>query len=291
MRPLEVETMRIRCHDCGHSEEVNVGLFVKILGAATAGFGFWAWVTFFFAGTGFALPICIAIVTGGAAMLTFKDEIVDWIINRGYPCEQCASQRWSAVSAEVEEEIKTQKIVIARLEKEAEDLRRDAAQKEREVFEAIKADHSSFSIDDVQELLDQDESQRVMIQVLQRDNAELAKQVESLREASAKVVRNIEKTLSACYPSLTFTGAALKRIVRLSESERLKIEVQFGYLQHNPQKAKFRDNIAGTDIKEIEFGDGGRFYVLKEGAQFRVVCVGNKNSQQSDIAKLRRSYA
>lgn len=37
----------------------------------------------FFAGTGLALPICIALVVGGSAMLAFKDQITNFIIKQG----------------------------------------------------------------------------------------------------------------------------------------------------------------------------------------------------------------
>jgi hypothetical protein len=80
----KITILRIKCLNCGRSEEVTLDLFAKILGVATAGFGYWAWVSFLFAGTGFAMAICIAIMAGGAATLVFKDEIVDWIVNRGY---------------------------------------------------------------------------------------------------------------------------------------------------------------------------------------------------------------
>jgi hypothetical protein len=97
--------LRIRCLDCGFSEEVNLDFFVKVLGGATAGFGFWAWTSFLFAGTGFAMAICIAIIAGGAAMLTYKDEIIDWIANEGYECDSCGKKNWTAVSPGVEKEI------------------------------------------------------------------------------------------------------------------------------------------------------------------------------------------
>lgn len=42
--------MHIECTTCGHREEVNKHLVLKIIGATFAGGGFWAWVTFFFAG-------------------------------------------------------------------------------------------------------------------------------------------------------------------------------------------------------------------------------------------------
>ncbi len=58
----------------------------------TAG-GFWAWVAFLFAGTGLALPICIAIVTGGVAIAAFSDEIAEWV-GKKYPCPSCQRKKW-----------------------------------------------------------------------------------------------------------------------------------------------------------------------------------------------------
>ena len=87
--------MKIKCGKCGHSEETNVAWFVKIISGAMPIGGFWAWVTYLFAGTGFALPIVITIITGGVGVLVFKDEIVQWIVNRGYECPKCGSVKWS----------------------------------------------------------------------------------------------------------------------------------------------------------------------------------------------------
>jgi ribosomal protein S27AE len=86
--------MRIYCGKCGHSEKANAELFVKIIGGAMPIGGFWAWVAYFFAGTGLALPICIAMVTGGVAILIFKDQIVRWVVNQGYKCCKCGSVDW-----------------------------------------------------------------------------------------------------------------------------------------------------------------------------------------------------
>ncbi len=57
--------------------------------------GFWAWVTYFFAGTGFAFAICSAMVVGGVALLVFKDEIVEFLSER-YSCPKCHSKSWEA---------------------------------------------------------------------------------------------------------------------------------------------------------------------------------------------------
>lgn len=56
--------MKIKCRNCNHSEETSLGLFVKIIGGAMPVGGYWAWVTYLFAGTGFAMGIVVAIYCG-----------------------------------------------------------------------------------------------------------------------------------------------------------------------------------------------------------------------------------
>jgi len=48
-----------------HIEETNLELFIKIIGGALPMGGFQAWRYYLFAGTGFALTIATAIITGG----------------------------------------------------------------------------------------------------------------------------------------------------------------------------------------------------------------------------------
>ncbi|KRP68531.1 hypothetical protein TX23_25950 [Pseudomonas paralactis] len=90
--------MNIKCKklNCKHEEKANAELFVKIIGGAMPFGGFAAWTTYLFAGTGFAIEIVIAIIAGGVAILFFKDEIVTWIVNRGYKCPKCGSVDWEA---------------------------------------------------------------------------------------------------------------------------------------------------------------------------------------------------
>lgn len=90
--------MYIKCKKCGHKVETSVSFFVKLIGGALPVSGFWAWVTYFFAGTGLALPICIAMVTGGVAILAFKDEIINFIIKQGYKCEKCGGAELEGVA-------------------------------------------------------------------------------------------------------------------------------------------------------------------------------------------------
>ena len=87
--------MYIKCKKCGHTEETTADFFVKLIGGAAPIGGFWAWVTYFFAGTGFALWICGAMVVGGVALLAFKDEIVEFVSEK-YNCPKCGNNDWQA---------------------------------------------------------------------------------------------------------------------------------------------------------------------------------------------------
>ena len=88
--------MYLKCNCCYYKETLNKRFFVKILGGAVSGFGFYSWVAYLFAGTGFALAICVAIVTGGVAMAAFSDEIAEWVSSR-YECPVCHQKDWKVV--------------------------------------------------------------------------------------------------------------------------------------------------------------------------------------------------
>ncbi|MGL2617109.1 hypothetical protein ACQJ54_00575 [Helicobacter pylori] len=62
----------LKCKSCGHKEKTSLKFFVRVIGAALPARGVAAWTTYLFAGTGFALPICAAIITGGVAILAFS---------------------------------------------------------------------------------------------------------------------------------------------------------------------------------------------------------------------------
>ncbi|WP_033026852.1 hypothetical protein [Pseudoalteromonas sp. BSi20429] len=87
---------KIKCKCCNFEEEANKEFFLKILGGGMVGFGGYAWIAYLFAGTGFALAICIAIVAGGVAMLAFSDQITKWVSER-YDCPKCGKREWSLV--------------------------------------------------------------------------------------------------------------------------------------------------------------------------------------------------
>ncbi len=87
------------CKGCGHKETLNKRFFIKLLGGAVAGGGFYAWIAYLLAGTGLALPICIAILTGGVAIAAFSDEIAEWV-SKKYACPKCKAKNWKVAVEE-----------------------------------------------------------------------------------------------------------------------------------------------------------------------------------------------
>ncbi|WP_231208375.1 hypothetical protein [Helicobacter pylori] len=67
----------LKCKSCRHKEETSLKFFVRVIGAVLPARGAVAWTTYLFVGTGFALPICVAIITEGVAILIFQDEIIE----------------------------------------------------------------------------------------------------------------------------------------------------------------------------------------------------------------------
>lgn len=86
----------IECKNCGYTEEANKTFFLKIIGGGFVGGGYWAWVAYLFAGTGFAFAICVAIMAGGVALLAFSDEITKWISEQ-YDCPTCHKREWRLI--------------------------------------------------------------------------------------------------------------------------------------------------------------------------------------------------
>lgn len=89
----------VECRFCGHKEKLNKEFIAKIIGGVITGSGFWAWVTFLFEGTGFALPICLAIMIGGSAIMAYSNEITVWLCKK-YECPNCQKKDWRIIEKE-----------------------------------------------------------------------------------------------------------------------------------------------------------------------------------------------
>ena len=277
--------MKIRCRDCGHSEPVNKELILTVLGGVMAGAGFWAWVSFLFAGTGFAMPICIAIVIGGPALvIKYGDQIVDWLVNKGYDCKKCDGKSWMPISEEADLELN-------RYKREETSLKNSLNQKEQEIKKFLQQKNQSFSLEELEQYLNELEEKENTIEILLKDKAEWETLKQSYAQTQNQVSQNLKKRLNACYPSLIFSKRSLKGISRLKEDVLLKLEQKFGQLHHNSDKLLYRDKIQGTDnIIEMDFNQSGRFYIQKEGTSFHIICVGDKNTQAEDLKFIKNHY-
>lgn len=311
--------MKIKCHDCGYLEEVNIDLFVKLIAVAMPAGGFWAWTTFLFAGTGLAMPIVIAIMSGGVAMLVFKDKIVEWIISKGYLCPDCGGAKWDTTTDEVEQKLKDKEDEVEqksrdkedeveqksrdkdskitklqeiniKYEKEMPNLKSRLGDSEKKILEYVKNKNECFSYDDVEDLFSELKEKDNKIEQLLHNEKDWENHKKSLLQAQEKVAEKLNIRFKICYPSLTFTDKSLTRIARLNDKISLKLEKNFGLLQHEPKKINFRDKIFGTDVVEIEFNRAGRLYIKKFNGTFKIVCVGDKKSQKMDLKWLRENY-
>lgn len=104
--------MEIVCKSCGHTEETNKDFFVKLIGGAMPVGGYWAWTTYLFAGTGFAMGIVLAIIGGGVAMLIFKDEITEWVVSQGFKCTSCGEVSWEPMTESMKQDRDSKKYDI-----------------------------------------------------------------------------------------------------------------------------------------------------------------------------------
>ncbi len=88
--------MRIKCKQCGHKEKINSQFFFRTVGLGMAcvpwrtGVGLITWLGL---RTGLAMPICTAIVLGGAGLFSVK--IVEWA-NKNAPCSNCGAKDWKS---------------------------------------------------------------------------------------------------------------------------------------------------------------------------------------------------
>lgn len=312
--------MHIQCKNCNYCEKVDKAFFAKLLGAVTASMGYWAWVSFFFAGTGFAMPICIAIMAGGGAMMAYSDKIVAWISTK-YDCPVCKNNQWIAIDDEAADKLKLaiQKARLAqrkiqqlnaenaRYKSEIKELSDELNQKKNEFQEYIKTTFQENILVNTQNTYDDDyvkklendfgflmeqwENQESKILELTQSQ-EIKDELESFALAytkqEMKVIDKIKMRFRKLYQKVSIDDKPYKRLARMNDDELLKFEQEIKKI--NDGQFDFRDNIHGADVKEVDFAGSGRIYIRKIDNVYGVVCVGNKNTQDKDIDWLKKYY-
>lgn len=71
-------------------------LLIKAIGVALIAFGFWAWISYTFAGSGAALIICSGIIGVGIIPLIFTDQIQKFNSTKE-DCPKCGKKEWNFI--------------------------------------------------------------------------------------------------------------------------------------------------------------------------------------------------
>lgn len=138
------------------------------------------------------------------------------------------------------------------------------------------------------------------LDVKEREITDLQERLQSAARASpsgrgrARAAEQLGKRMRTLYPGLTFDARAIDDIVTLGdETLRLRAEEALKRLESDQENATVRRKVGGLpaqlSIFELGYAGKGRIYYTKgKGQGFRVLSVGGKASQKSDLDYLRK---
>ncbi|UNM97203.1 hypothetical protein MMG00_04960 [Ignatzschineria rhizosphaerae] len=86
----------IKCKICDFEKKAKNKLLIKMIGIALIAFGFWAWISYLFAGSGAAFIICVSIMGLGTIFLCFTDQIHRYNSTKEN-CPKCGKKEWDFI--------------------------------------------------------------------------------------------------------------------------------------------------------------------------------------------------
>ena len=103
----------------------------------------------------------------------------------------------------------------------------------------------------------------------------------------------LARRMRTLYKHVTLDDRALSDLVALrDESMKLRAEEVIKRLDDDPDTASIRRKVGGLPpqltIYEVGFAGKGRIYYTREGQKYRVLAIGAKNTQKSDLEYLSR---
>ena len=109
----------------------------------------------------------------------------------------------------------------------------------------------------------------------------------------AKPSDALARRMRTLYKHVTLDDRALSDLVALrDESMKLRAEEVIKRLGDDPDTASIRRKVGGLPpqltIYEVGFAGKGRIYYTREGQKYRVLAIGAKNTQKSDLEYLSR---
>jgi hypothetical protein len=197
--------------------------------------------------------------------------------------------------AEVEPESELQAEEIGALQRERSELQGRLARLERREAELRSGTARAQKLEEERRALEE------LLEEASRDLAgketELAELRSQTRRASRTKARDeevIARRLRTLYKNLEVDDRAVSNLADLGdESSRLRAEEALKRLCDEPDTAMVRRKVGGLpphlSIFELGFADKGRIYYTNgQTRRFRVLAVGAKNSQKTDLEYLSR---
>jgi len=137
--------------------------------------------------------------------------------------------------------------------------------------------------------LTEDETDNILMenQSIRHELEQIRPELEKLRSKTKTYLKKrqdiVSQRIRKCYPNIKVEEEAYKDIVSLTDSGLNAVERKLGLLQHNISNVKFRDTVAGTRVRELDYDHDGRIYAAIEGNMVTIYRVGNKGTQPEDI--------
>jgi uncharacterized protein (DUF697 family) len=174
---------------------------------------------------------------------------------------------------------------------ELEILRSEQEEKTHHIAELEQQLASAIPEDEVDAVVEENLSLRNDLQAA-RELLEETRQIEALINRSREQRENVlHHRFQKCYPSLRFEAGFFRQVANLSHERVHALERQLGLLQHDPSKANFRCRISDSRAEELGFSGNGRLYVVRDGGRISIARIGDKGSQEKDVAWLRQRYS
>lgn len=265
----------VKCTVCGDLVRIDKEMFARIIGGTTAGFGFTAWVTFLFAGTGFALPLCVAIMAGGGAILAGSKEVAKWL-SKQYPCPNCGAHTWTVVNGDA--------IISARV-------------KELIAASEIATVEGGYE-ETIEKFSDALARYRAMEKVLQKALAELRKQYDNMMANYENMLAETRLRESELAEQLE----ELRKEAAMAKNETAEMRQRHeAAIRKLEDKLTFQTNLVKTTQSQMETAKNNyrqQIKELKKAHQTEIKLYKNKISQQDitigalnkKIIALRDSY-
>jgi chromosome segregation ATPase len=189
---------------------------------------------------------------------------------------------------------------IRRLENERESLRRkleQLAEREAELragaARASELDEERRALEDLLEEAVED------LSVKEREIQDLQGRLERAARAPAsrgrgRAAEHLERRLRTLYKSVEFDDRVVQDLLALGdETQRLRAEEGIRRLADDPETAAIRRKVGGLppqlSIFELGFAGKGRIYYTRGRQQrYRVLAIGAKNTQKTDLEYLSR---